>query len=198
MSKTITLKNRINKIDNAVNILNSNLVELDKLIESLDEEIKLDEALIKRLNNGVSLDILYAELAEKYIEQVTPKPLESIKAIIRKDFADRVPTDQDTLEILRLFAGLLSWYRNETGEEAELERKFGYYQISEKQIKRLKDACKATLTDSQAKYIDLLDTYRAAAQARRDFEIANQIYGKVGDIFVSHSDDPEIILKNVI
>lgn len=185
MSKTVVLKNKLDQRENAIRLLDANLQSVQQLFDALPESITVDIPLLQRLNDGLTMDEVYNELATDYIRQMTPAPLVSMIQAIRKDFYDRSPGDGDTL---RTFRGMYSFFENQTGEQPDIVKTGKGFVISDQQKKRLFEGCSHKLTDQQSEYIKLLEAYKQAKTARQAFEQKCNLHSHVGDKYLGDGD----------
>lgn len=195
--KEVKLLNKEQKVIRAIELVNGNFASLHDALAAIPEVQNIDLDLLCRFEKGLTIPQYFAELAEGYIASCTPAPLGSMKEAIKKDFADRVQTNQQLYDVLATAKGILSHFAYETNEEVDLSRKGRYYAVSHLQEKRLLEGCRIKPTKLQSEYIGYLDGLTAAKEAVRAFEEKNSVPAAVGACYVLNPACLESLLESV-
>lgn len=186
--RKIELKGQKASYIKAIDVLNTNLCELEKELAKVPEIENVTLELIQRFNNGLLLKDLFDELATTYIAQCRPAPLESMKNVIRKDFKSRIPADKNIHERIDMFRGLYGWFKSSTMELPDIVKLGNSWQVSATQQQRLIKSCTVELSAKQATYISLLDDVIASKRKLADWEQENRINRNVGMQYMADPD----------
>lgn len=195
--KEVKLLNKEQKVIRAIELVNGNFASLHDALAVIPEVQDIDLDLLCRFEKGLTIPQYFEELSEMYIASCTPAPLGSMKAAIKKDFADRVPTNQQLYDVLATAKGILSHFAYETNEEVDLSRKGRYYAVSHLQERRLLEGCKIKPTKLQGEYLNLLDGLTAAKEAVRAFEEKNSVNAAIGARYLANPACMESLLDSV-
>lgn len=195
--RKIELKGQKASYIKAIDVLNTNLCELEKELAKVAEVENVTLELIQRFNNGLQLSEFFAEKAEEYIVECRPAPLESVKKIIREDFKSRIPSDMNVHERISMVRGLYGWFQSQTREAPDIVRLGNSWQVAATQQKRLLDSCTVTLSAKQSAYISLLDEVVAARHKLANWERENNIDSSLGISYMKHPDTVYSLIREV-
>lgn len=196
--KEVKLINKEERVIRAIEIVNENLKGLQDVLSTIEEVGTIDLELICRFEKGLMLHELFHQLAEEYLAAMSPKPLENMAQMVIDDYRRRIPSDRSVHEQISQLKGLFSHFAYEIGgEEPDITKKGNYYAISDKQGKRLLDACKVKPTKLQSEYLSLLD---AVTESKKDvlaFEKKNGVASAIGERYLMNPIYMEFLLENV-
>lgn len=195
--REVKLINKEQRVIRAIEILNGNLKGIQDVLSKIEEVGTVDLELICRFEKGLMLHELFSEKSEEYISAMNPKPLANMAQMVRDDYRRRIPSDHSVHEQIAQIKGLFSHFEYETLEQPEITKKGNYYAISDKQEKRLMDACKVKPTKLQSEYLSLLDAVTDAKNKVQAFEEKNCVASAIGERYLMNPIYLESLLEGV-